>query len=141
MKIRMAEENDWAACKHLTEILENHAFAEDRFRKIFLAQRASEQYVCLMAEENGRIVGFLNMHMEAQLHHARPVARILELTVDPQWRSQGIGARLFAAAEAIAVQKGCEQIELETSSWRKRAHAFYEREGMTADHLYYTKKL
>ena len=139
--IRKSTENDAQECRRLIEILENCEFDEKEFNEIYLSQVRSGQYVCLLHEENGEIQALLNMRIEKQLHHRKPVAAILEFIVDPFARGKGIGAAMFRYACEYAEKTGCEQIELETSVWRKRAHRFYEANGMIADHLYFTKKL
>ena len=130
---------DCEQIRHLMEILEDREFPSDSFRQVFSEQLSHDRYVCLVYTEDEKIIGALNMRIEAQLHRQNKVAQIMELVVEPSYRCHGIGSALFQAAEQIAKEQGCEQIELETSSWRKRAHSFYERKGMICDHLYYRK--
>ena len=139
--IRKAGKEDRERIQQLTELLESQQFNTEDFEKIYLDQLNDERYVCFVYETEEGILSFLNMRMEAQLHHNAKVAQILELVTEENRRSQGIGRELFLYACDYAEKNGCVQIELETSLWRRRAHAFYEREGMTADHAYYTKKL
>jgi 3-phenylpropionate/trans-cinnamate dioxygenase ferredoxin component len=51
------------------------------------------------------------------------------LVVDEAARSQGTGARLLDAAEAWARERECAEIRVQSNVVRKRAHAFYERQG------------
>lgn len=139
--IRECRTEDRIRIQQLTELLENCSFNTERFEKIFSGQLMDEKYACFVYEDAEGIHGFLNMRMEEQLHHTAKVAQILELIVDESQREKGIGTKLFRYAKNFAKENGCVQIELETSLWRKRAHAFYEREGMVFDHAYFTMKL
>lgn len=139
--IRIAEEKDTKDVQELIELLENSSFDSETFAAIFKDQLADERWTCFVYEVKGKIQGCLNMRMEEQLHHCAKVAQVLELIVKEDVRSKGIGSKLFDAACRHARENGCVQIELETSSWRKRAHAFYEKEGMNDDHVFYTMKL
>ena len=139
--IRTAEEKDTKAVQELIELLEDCTFDSENFARIFRDQLADERWTCFVYEKEGEILACLNMRMEEQLHHCAKVAQILELIVKEDKRCQGIGAQLFRTACDHASENGCVQVELETSSWRKRAHAFYEREGMNDDHSFFTMKL
>jgi GNAT superfamily N-acetyltransferase len=46
----------------------------------------------------------------------------------PEARSQGIGARLLAAAETALTARGCVRLQLQLGA-RNDARAFYERRG------------
>lgn len=52
------------------------------------------------------------------------------LWIAPDLRGQGLGARLLAAAEAVAIQRGCLGASLGTFDFQARA--FYERQGYRA---------
>ena len=59
----------------------------------------------------------------------------------PEKRSFKIGKQLIEKIEEIAKDKQLEQIELSTSTYRKDAHRFYERQGYEKLHYNYTKEL
>ena len=59
----------------------------------------------------------------------------------PEKRSFKIGNQLIEKIEEIAKDKQLEQIELSTSTYRKDAHRFYERQGYEKLHYNYTKEL
>ncbi len=140
--IRKAGIGDVSDVLHLIEHLEEQeTFDKDEFYEVFASQLASDSYTCLVYEEDGIVKGLLNLRIEAQLHHRRRTAQITELIVAPPYRNKGIGEELFRAAEKTAEAENCERIELETSLWRKKAHAFYERMGMVPDHYFFTKNL
>jgi GNAT superfamily N-acetyltransferase len=52
-----------------------------------------------------------------------------DLAVDPERRSQGVGAALLAAAREWARRAGATHLELDSGLARADAHRFYEREG------------
>jgi PhnO protein len=140
--IRRAGLEDVSDVYHLIGILEEQeTFDRDAFSEVYAGQLASERHICLLYEEDGIVKGLLNMRIEAQLHHRRRTAQITELIVAPPYRDRGIGTELFRTAEKTAEAHDCERIELETSLWRKKAHAFYERMGMVPDHYFFTKNL
>ena len=58
----------------------------------------------------------------------------------PEKRSFKIGKQLIEKIEEIAKDKQLEQIELSTSTYRKDAHRFYERQGYEKLHYNYTKE-
>lgn len=61
----------------------------------------------LICELEGKVAGMLNLRFERQLHHAGPIAEIMEFVVDPALRSQGVGSGMFEEACRIAHEAGC----------------------------------
>ena len=93
--IREAKAEDCAAVHALAEALEGCTLDGAAFREIYLRQRSSPAWRCLVFETAGETVGFINMRIEAQLHHAGRVAEIVEFAVRDDLCGGGIGRRLF----------------------------------------------
>ena len=91
----------------------------------------SDTHALIAEDEDGRVVGFVDMELRARLNFTTPQAWIPDLIVDEGARSLGAGAALLRRAEEIARAEGCWSMALESANWRERAHAFYEREGWT----------
>ncbi|RZN15496.1 MAG: GNAT family N-acetyltransferase [Methanosarcinales archaeon] len=67
-----------------------------------------------IAESDWYVVGFANLHILPQLHHAGLVGEILELLVHESLRGRGIGAQLVSRIEQEAKKRRCVSIELTT---------------------------
>lgn len=121
--------------------LEDRELPRASFERIYATQVSDPRYYALVCQLDGQIVGVLNLRFEEQLHHTDRIAEILEFSVSPSCRSQGIGKQMLAKACAIAEEFGCAQIELATNQLRKDAHRFYAREGMHNFHYKFSKPL
>lgn len=87
--------------------------------------------VVLLASEGGRApLGLVAVHVFPALHSISPVALIMALVVAPDGRGRGIGRALVRAAEAWAVEQGCERLMVTSAEHRSDAHAFYPACGM-----------
>lgn len=95
-----------------------------------------------VAEETHRgVVGIISMHFIPQLPLSGDFARISYLCVDADARGRGVGQRLLARAELLALERGCERIELHCHARRTGAHAFYQHCGFEDAPRYFCKRL
>ncbi len=138
--IERAKKTDLEAIYALMYELENHTLDKAHFTSTFLVQLNNEDIVYLVARQD-TILGFISLAVHHYLHHDHDTGEIVELVVRPECRGQQIGKQLLQAAEQIAVARGLEQLELATSTYRKRAHHFYEKNGYEMLHYNYTKNL
>lgn len=133
MLIRGANADDWqAVASLLAELGRPDVLGTDEeadAREVFRSYVRRPDVVTLVAEENGRVVGFLDMEYRARLNFIAPQAWIPDLIVEEKARSLGIGHALLERAEELARDRGCWGMSLESATWRDRAHAFYVREG------------
>lgn len=136
---RKATTADCRAVYDLICDLECKQLPYDRFSEIFYEQVADSRFYCLLWEADNKVSGVLNLRFEGQLHHASRIAEVLEFSIDPSSRGQGIGKQMFAEACNIAQTFHCSQIELATNQLRKDAHRFYTREGMHNFHYKFSK--
>jgi GNAT superfamily N-acetyltransferase len=100
-----------------------------------------ETRTLIAQEPDGRVLGFLDMEFRQRLGHPRPQAWVNDLVVTEPARGQGIGTALMNEAEALARNRGCFRMSLETSGWREAAQRFYEREGWVDNGKWFVKLL
>jgi GNAT superfamily N-acetyltransferase len=129
--IRPARESDVEAVTALLAQLD-YPFAAEAVRPALADVLADPGHVVLVAEEDGRAVGFVNAHFRPQLHHLAPVGTIDELVVERDRRGRRIGERLVEAVLEEARRRGADVMEVSTHNRRERARAFYRRCGFEA---------
>lgn len=78
---------------------------------------------CMVAEESGRIVGFILSEENP------PLAHIITLDVDAKHRRHGTGTLLLANQEANLTRRGVRSILLETAIDNEAAVAFWQSHG------------
>jgi GNAT superfamily N-acetyltransferase len=131
--IREANPEDWSKVAALLAELGRPdvrgAREEEEARDLFLSYLGRPDAVALVAEDGGRVAGFLDMEYRVRLNFTTPQAWIPDLIVDEGSRGVGIGRALLEQAEELARERGCWSMTLESATWRERAHAFYLREG------------
>ncbi len=89
----------------------------------------------LVAERDGRLVGYLLGFTRHAFWANGPIGWVEELMVDEEYRRQGIGRMLMGAFEERARQGDARAVALAT----RRAGTFYEALGYT-DAAHYFKK-
>lgn len=106
--------------------LEERCFAFDRIsRRSFRHLLTKGHADCLVAEEEGRILGY------ALLLYSKgtALARLYSLAVDPDERRRGIGGLLLAGAEQAARDGGAVELRLEVRADNEGAIAQYRSAG------------
>lgn len=93
------------------------------------------QWGILVAQSNGaRVGGAVIVHGVPgldMLEGRADLAALWDIRVAPALRGQGIGSKLFRAAEAWALARGALWLKIETQSINVPACRFYERHGCT----------
>jgi (aminoalkyl)phosphonate N-acetyltransferase len=103
---------------------------EDRHRQRYVAWLEGPDRLGFVAEIDGEVIGFIDLHLVPRLNFTAPQAWVPDLIVRESARSRGAGAALLAKAEEAARARGAFVLSLESAHWRSRAHAFYLREGL-----------
>ena len=133
VEVRPAETNDWPGVAAMLAELGRPAVIgsdeEDDHRAAFAAYLARPDTAALVAEDEGRVVGFLDVEYRQRLNFLRPQAWIPDLIVAEDTRSRGIGTALLTRAEELARERDCWGMTLESATWREDAHRFYLRAG------------
>lgn len=90
---------------------------------------ASPRSTILVAQDGGELVAFCTAYLELNSVRFGERCWVEDFAVDPQRRSQGIGASLLASVREWARGAGAAHLELDSGLARHEAHRFYEREG------------
>ncbi|GAA3861114.1 GNAT family N-acetyltransferase [Streptomyces sedi] len=92
----------------------------------------------LVAEENGRVVGTLQLAILFGLSRRGASRALIEaVRVRTDRRGAGIGGWLIRQAVEEARREGCALVQLTSDASRTDAHRFYERLGFEATHVGY----
>ncbi len=139
--IDKAKHDDLEAIYKLVCTLEKTQINKERFVRLYNESLTNDDIYYFVYRQDYQVVGYISFYIHHYLHHQHDTGEIIELIVDENYRSQKIGDQLIRHVEAFAKQLQLEEIELSTSTYRKKAHRFYEAHGYIKDHYNYTKDL
>lgn len=114
VSIAVLSELDGAATKSITDILN-----ENNEKLGFVWKQ--EPLVLIARDESGEVIGGLSGSTNWGWLHVRLLA------VNIKVRGTGLGRKLLAQAEKVALERGCEHAYLDTFSFQARG--FYEKQG------------
>lgn len=139
--VRLATNKDVNDIYRLLCQLEESTFDESAVEEIVQRDLKNTAHACFVYEKDKHVIGFLHTRIETQWHHMAKVMEIMELIVDADNRSLGVGAALVEAARQLAQQENVVHIELTTNIKRKRAHQFYEHLDFAQTSYKYVKEI
>jgi GNAT superfamily N-acetyltransferase len=144
--IRKATRKDWQAVALLLAELGRPDIrlspdGDAAGRQIFERYLRRRDAVALVAEQAGRILGFVDMEYRSWLNFKAPQAWIPDMIVAEGARGRGIGGALLRHAEELARSRNCWSMALESANWREAAHEFYGAHGWTLTASHFTKSL
>jgi ribosomal protein S18 acetylase RimI-like enzyme len=147
IEIRTATIDDLAAIFHLGErVFTSQDVANlyrtwDEYEVTHLFNSESE-YV-LVAETEGRIVGFAMGTIIEKPRSAWTYGHLLWLGVDPDFSRQNIGSLLFDRFREIMEASGISMLMVDTQADNEPAVRFFSRKGFEnpTDHVYMTLNL
>lgn len=122
MQIRPATEDD---ILHLVGL---HGYRDEVHFRGAIKQMSRGEGVLLVAEDQGRIVGVVNLHYYGTRNHDYP--SMTDLRVHQDARGQGIGSELIAVCEHLSAVKGFNMIGISVNpTLNSGARRLYERLG------------
>ncbi|MCG3131742.1 MAG: hypothetical protein FLDDKLPJ_02547 [Phycisphaerae bacterium] len=96
---------------------------EDALRKHLFGARPFAE--ALVAESEGRGVGFALFFHTFSTFEAAPTLYLEDLYVRPEGRRRGVGRALLTRLAALAVERGCRRFEWSVLDWNRPAIEFY----------------
>ena len=122
LSITPAVDTSAPGCDLVRQWLREHNWsANPTFMEVLQQPQQQARPLNLLAAADDRIVG--GLFAETQLAWLR----ISIMSVDPEWRSRGIGAALLAEAEQQAITRGCRHAYVDTMDYQ--APRFYLAHG------------
>ncbi len=104
--------------------IERASFNEEYPRGIFLTFLENNPDTFLVAEYNGRIIGYVMAYLRPDLE-----GHIMSIAVDPDYRGNGIGSALLTEAIERLINEGARYIGLEVRVSNEKAIRLYESLG------------
>ena len=89
-------------------------------------------YEAILAERDGRAVGFALYFFSFSTFKARPTLYLEDLFVVPEERRAGIGSRLLTRLAQVAVERDCGRMEWSVLDWNTPARDLYFKLGAKA---------
>ena len=105
------------------------------YRVAFDEMAADPRQLPLVIEEDGRLVGYLQLSLIPGLAFRGLKRGLIEsVRIASDRRGAGLGAAFIAHAVELARVNGCRLVQLTSTNERVDAHRFYERLGFVATH-------
>lgn len=129
MGIRNCLDTDVEEIYNLICELKNKEMDFNKFKEAYYHKINNGNNYFIVETKENKIIAFLSLVIDYQLHHADKVATVEELIVSSKYRRNGIGKSLLDNAINYAKEKNCDVIELTSGFSREVAHRFYEKNG------------
>ena len=108
----------------------------DFARANLVSQLAARPFIfSVIAFDGGSPVGLINAIEGFSTFACRPLVNVHDVVVLPGHRGRGIAAQMFAAVEAIALERDACKLTLEVLDGNASARALYQRLGFAAYQL------
>ena len=128
MRIMNAKKSDLKALAKMNARIFHETSVASQTLKVF--RHCLENAVpgaCLVAEENGKIIGAVIA--TKKLTHTPNAAEVRDLMVGEKFRRKGIGKLLFRKSLSALKKHGIKTVSLSVNPKNKRAYALYRKAG------------
>ena len=125
-------------CYEVMAQLRPHVVREGFVARVRELQKEGLRLACV--REGGRVVAVAGYRISDNLFAGRHLYVDDLVTADGE-RSKGHGKALLGWLRALAVENDCDVFHLDSGVQRKRAHAFYQREGMELSAYHFSQRL
>ena len=113
----------------------------EEFTEIYSGNLNDKNIFYIIAETDGKSVGFASIHIQQILHHTGKVAELMEMYVEQEYRNTGIGEAMFWNLKDTAEACGCRYFEVASNIVRDKTKSFFENRGLQLTHYKFTERL
>jgi len=133
IKIRKADLGDLDQINSLSEELLGSSVGDRR--EMFVKALENKDYLCLVAETNGEVVGFIDIWAFPDVSHGAYLAQIQNLVVTEKIRGKGIGTRLIEEVISFFKKRKYHELHVWTEKENRGAVRLYKRLGFRKEQL------
>ena len=116
----------------------------DRDAAHWLSSIGKDHAITILAEENGKILGFVNVSIVNESHsllHPMRFGRVGSVSITEGRRGQGIGRALMKLAQDWVAQHGGMEVRLNVWTFNSHALHLYEELGYEIRSLFLAKRM
>lgn len=133
VKIRKANLRDFNKIDALSEELLGSSVGDRK--EMFGRALKIGDYLCLVAEMNKEVVGFIDMWAFPDVSHGAYLAQIQNLIVTERMRGKGIGTRLIEETIEVFRKRKYHELHVWTEKKNRDAIRLYKRLGFRTEQL------
>ena len=137
MELRELNESDLESLIKLYEQLDgaNGNYSAEDARQIWKSEiEGNKKLKYFGAVENGKVISTCYVLIIPNLTRlGSSIAFVENVVTDKDYRGQGLGRKVMEKAIDFAREKNCYKVILQSGSWRKEAHQFYENLGFDGE--------
>lgn len=142
MNIRLANTNDVKILQKLNdEIFVDNSMYDPDIKVDWAKSEAGEKYftevvnsvdsICLIAEENGSPIGYINAAPKEFDYRHKKYIEVQNMGVSPTYRSKGLGTKLMTECLRLAKEKGFQKVYVVSYYANNKAVSFYKKNGFS----------
>lgn len=133
--VRLANTSDVSVLSRLADkLIPGEAPTSDRIRILTRSLRRSD-YLLYVAEEGGRLLGFVDLWVFPDFAHGGKMGIIQNLFVDRMFRRRGIGDLLMRRVTRRASELKLKELHVWTTFRNRAAISLYRKHGLTRKSL------
>lgn len=130
MEFKTAAMEDFdIAFDYIEKLWTYNTYDKETIRQVYEKVLADENSFAFFAVENGRYHGFCHGDYFQTFWMSGLTCYVSSLITNEADRGKGYGVALLNHAKALAKEKGCKAITLDSGLPRTAAHGFYEKYG------------
>jgi ribosomal protein S18 acetylase RimI-like enzyme len=105
--------------------------AREAFRETLQQWMADESKLVLVAEQQGKVIGYIIGHMAENppVFELRHYGHVSDICVAPGWRRRGVGRKLFAALRDWFDEHGFSVLQLSVAARNNVSQTFWREMG------------
>jgi len=144
IELTRADYNNPEHAKHLIELLDSYAqdamgggekLTENTRKNLIPTLAEVPGAFSILCYVDGKPAGLANGFQGFSTFKCKPLLNIHDLSVNPEYRGQGISQKLLTEVENIALERGCCKVTLEVLSGNEVAKNAYLKFGYTSYEL------